>query len=105
MSWPGHDDAPHFEVGWLFNSPWLRSARARVGRVLGFKMAVRLAQALIALLFFALLVLLVIFRSDVKASLSKSLERMARSAEAQGKFMPDTVHLIATKISQRTAER
>jgi hypothetical protein len=100
MSWPGHDEAPEFEIGSLFSFGWPPAIRARIGNVVSHEVIVRLAQGLIVLFVLAALTSLVIFQSDVKASLSKTLERVALSAEAQGKLFPYTMHMIATKISE-----
>jgi hypothetical protein len=104
MNWPGHDDAPNFEIGRMFSFRWLRAARARISSFLSRRVIFRLAQGLIALFVITLLACLVIFQPDVKASLLKTLDRMGRSAEAQGKLLPDTMPPTAIKIPERKAE-
>jgi hypothetical protein len=100
MAWPGHDDAPHFEVDWLFDFGWLQTALRRIPK----GVTARIVKLLVALVVLAALAALVVAQPAVKASFSKTLDRMARSAEAQGRLIPDTARLVVDKFSQLPPE-
>jgi uncharacterized protein YggE len=58
----------------------------------------------VALVVLATVAALVTVQPAVKASVSRTLDRMARSAEAQGRIVPDTAHWVATRFSQPAPE-
>ncbi len=101
MGWPGHDNAPHFEIGWLVDFSGLRPARRSAGN----GSTGRFAKLSLALLVLGLLAALVVFQPTVKSSLSKTLDRMARSAEAEGRIIPDTMLWVGDKLSRPAREK
>lgn len=101
MSWPGHDNAPHFEIGWLIDFSWLRPARHAAGN----GSSARYAKLSLALLVLGLFAALVVFQPAIKASLSKTLDRMARSAETEGRIFPDAMLWVGDKVSRPAPEK
>jgi hypothetical protein len=83
MSWPGHDDAPHFQTSWL-EHPRLKGAINTVTTL-----AHRNRRIVVVLLSAALIVGSVALGPKIKNSIIRTLERVGQSAQLQGRAFSD----------------
>jgi hypothetical protein len=79
MSWPGHDDAPHFQISWL-EHPRVKGAIDS-----GTAFAHRNRRIVLVFLSAAVIAGSVTLGPKIKNSIVRSLARVGQSAQLQGR--------------------
>lgn len=91
MSWPGHDDAPHFQIS-LGKHPRLK------GTVDMLSMLVRQNRRVVIIFLSAAVIAgLVSLGPKIKTSIIRTLESVGQSAQFQGRAFTDMTQKSATR--------
>jgi hypothetical protein len=83
MSWPGHDDAPRFQL------PWAEHPRLKWAVDTSTKFALRNRRVVIVFLSTAVIAGLISLGPKIKNSIIRTLERVGQSMELRGRAMAD----------------
>jgi hypothetical protein len=83
MSWPGHDDAPHFQI------PWDKHPRLKWAIDTLTTLACQNRRIVIVFLSAAVIAGLVSLGPKIKNSIIRTLERVGQSMELRGRAVAD----------------
>jgi hypothetical protein len=83
MNWPGHDDAPHFQI------PWTEHPRLKWAIDTSTTFALRNRRVVIVFLSAAVIAGLISLGPKIKNSIIRTLERVGQSTELRGRAIAD----------------